>query len=147
MRRFVFPLARVLEWRRLQLRGEESKLEQLYAEQRALDLSRLALEQQAAQAEAEVRAQGAIDARELSALHSFQQHAAAERRRLAQAHAGCAQRIARQFEAVVAKKRETRLLEMLYEKRRAAWIREGEQEITRQAEESHLAKWKRRNIQ
>ena len=140
MKRFVFPLARVLDWRRLELRREESRLEQLHGELHALDAGLALLNQQAAEAETELREHVTFRAEDLAALHSFQQHAAAERVRIAQAQAACRQRIAAQMPVVLGKKRDVKLLETLEEKQRAAWVREEAREIAQQGEESHLAR-------
>ena len=147
MKKFSFPLARVLDWRQTQLRREEIKLEQLYAELRGLDAGLTLLQHELAAAEADLRAWPAVAARELTALHAYQEHAANERGRIAKARAGCQQRIAAQLKLLIQKRRDMKLLEMLKQQRLTAWTQENDREIAQQAEESHLAKWNRRNIQ
>ena len=51
MKAFHFPLSRVLDWRAMQARIEESKLETLYAELRAIDQSERSLQQQRQESE------------------------------------------------------------------------------------------------
>ncbi len=147
MKSFGFALDRVLAWRTAQMQREEMKLEQLFKELRALDGALALIHRQRQQAEDELRARPKVEGKELSALDAFQQHAAAERARIAQARAGCEQRIAAQLEVLTAHRRNVKLLEKLKQQRRTAWSREQDREIAQLAEEAHLAKWTRENIQ
>jgi len=144
---FVFALDRVLAWRTAQVQREEMKLEQMYTELRALNGALALVSRQRQQAEDELRAWPRVEGKELSALDAFQQHALTERVRIAQARAGCEQRIAAQLRVLIVKRRDVKLLETLKLQRRTAWSREQDREIDQQAEESHLAKWNRENIQ
>ncbi len=147
MKNFAFGLDRVLAWRTAQMQREEMKLEQLFTELRALDGALALVNRQRQQAQDELRAWPKVEGKELSALDAFQQRAAAERVRIAQARAGCEQRIAAQLHILILRRRDVKLLEKLKQRRRTVWSREQDREIAQLAEESHLAKWNRENIQ
>jgi flagellar export protein FliJ len=140
VKKFVFPLGRVLDWRRAQLQREEIQLERLYAELRAIDASLLMLNQELHSAETGLRARAVVESEELGALHTFQKHAILERGRIAAARAGCRHRIATQMKILLEKRKEMKLLETLEEQRLEIWQQAKERETTQQAEESHQAK-------
>ena len=146
MKKFVFPLERVLHLRRAQARIEEAKLERLHGERTAIETRERSLREQRRQSEAEIRIRGVTTAGELSALDAFQQHVQAEVQRSQQARAACERRIQEQLWVVTGKRREVRLFEKLKVQRQTTWKSEFDREITQQAEESHLAKWNRENI-
>ncbi len=143
MKRFAFPLDRVIEWRRTEARIEESKLERLHTELRAIDVRRAALEQERRISEQATLSAGAITGYELAALDTFQRFTVAERGRLERARIPFQDRATKQIEAVTAKHREVRLLERLREQRLKAWTIEQDREIEAQAGEAYLAKWHR----
>lgn len=150
MKKFNFTLERVLEWRRMQARQEEVKLERLNGELHALDARRDALRDQRRQAEAELRertasAGPALTGEDLSALSAFQTFTAAELRRLAEARARCQEQVEIQTQVLVAHRRNAKLFETLKQRRLTVWLRESEREISQQAEESHTARWNREN--
>ena len=151
MKKFTFSLDRVLEFRRSQARIEEVKLEHLYAERAAIDLRERTLREEHRQTLAlsvrQGEQAGGISGEELAALDRFGHHMLTEFRRCAQSRASCAQRMAAQLQAVAAKRRDVKLLERLKHQGRTAWDREFEREIAQSAEEAHLAKWIRENIQ
>ena len=138
MKKFDFPLRRVLDWRVTQVRLEESKLERLYAELRAIDCSEAALKLERSAAERAVLT-GANGA-DLRALDSFRRFAVSERTHLEKLRADCSRRIAAQIQTVAAKRREAKLLERLRERRRAVWTRQWNRELDAQADESFLAR-------
>jgi flagellar export protein FliJ len=151
MRKFSFTLDRVLEWRRAEARREEIKLERLHAELGALDAQRNAVRSQRQQAEAELQARpatarSAITGEDLSALSAFQNFTAAELGRIAQARLRGEQQIEIQTQILTVHRRNVKLLEKLRQQRVTDWLREGEREISQQAEESHTAKWNRENV-
>jgi flagellar export protein FliJ len=143
MKKFSFPLGRVMDWRRTQARIEESKLEQLYAELRALDGRVSALNEERAASEQTMLAASSSFGEELAALDTFQRFTVAEQGRLAAKRAECTQRIAAQMQAVAVKRRDVRLLEKLKEQRLRTWQADLSREIDAQAEEAYLAKWNR----
>jgi flagellar biosynthesis chaperone FliJ len=147
MKKFTFSLERVLHLRQAQARIEEMKLERLYGERMAIDAQEQSLRDQRGRAESEIRARGEAAAGELAALDAFQQHVQAQVQRSRQARASCERRIQEQLHVVTGKRRDMKLLEKLKLTRQLAWKSELDREITQQAEETHLARWKRENIQ
>jgi hypothetical protein len=139
VKKFSFPLGRVLNWRVLQAQIEESKLERLYAELRAIHSSEAALERERIEAERAVLA-GASGA-DLSALDSFRRFTVSEHTRIEKLRSDCAKRIAAQIQIVAAKRRDVKLLDRLREQRRAVWTRELHRELDAQADESFLARF------
>ncbi len=147
MKKFAFSLDRVLGLRHAQARIEEVKLERLYAERTAIDARERALRDERRQSETALRMHPEVTGEQLAALDTFQQHVEAEGRRSAQARADCGRQIQAQLRILTVKRRDVKLLEKLKHQRQQSWTRELEREIGRQAEESHLAKWNRENIQ
>lgn len=139
MKKFHFPLGRVIDWRQTQARLEESKLEALYAEQREIDLRRAAVNRERETAERAVVARGAsgVDLERLAEFHRF---SIAENTRLEKLRADCSQRIAKQIQVVAAKRRDVRLLERLKQQKLIAWNHELAREIDAQADEAYLAR-------
>lgn len=144
MKKFSFPLSRVMDWRRTQARVEESKLEQLYAELRGLEARALALNEERAASENALLAASSSFGEELAALDRFQRFTVAEHARLAAKRTECTRRIATQMQAVTAKRRDVRLLETLKKERLGMWRAELGREVDAQADEAYLAKWNRR---
>lgn len=144
MKKFTFPLGRVADWRQTQARIEESKLETLYAELRAIDAAEHSLNQERDAAEKNVAARGAIGA-DLARLGEFRRFTAAERTRLEGLRADCSRRVSKQIEVVAAKRRDVRLLERLRHQKLTAWNRDLNREIDAAADEAFLAKWNRQS--
>jgi flagellar biosynthesis chaperone FliJ len=142
MKKFSFPLGRVMDWREAQARIEESKLEGLFAELRAIDMQEAALLQEREAAEQWVAARGATGI-ELDRLGQFRRYSVAEHTRLEKIRSDCAHRIAAQIQVVASKRRDVRLLERLKHHKSMAWNRNLSREIDAQADEAFLAKWNR----
>ncbi len=144
MKKFAFPLSRVMDWRITQTRIEESKLEKLYAELRAIDASSAALlEERSRSDQALLRASSATGS-ELAAVAAFRRYSVAEHTRFERLRADCSKRIAAQVQVVAVKRRDVRLLERLKQQRVTAWHTGLSREIDAQAEETHLAQWNSR---
>jgi flagellar export protein FliJ len=141
MKKFAFPLSRVMDFRRMQARIEEVKLEALYAELRAMDTREVALIQQKAQSEKALRATPSVTGFDLQLFSEFSTAMKEELKRMDKARADCRRRIENQLAVVTVKRREVRLLEHLKEKRFEKWEKEMFKEIDQQAEEAYLAKW------
>jgi flagellar biosynthesis chaperone FliJ len=146
MKKFVFPLERVLHLRQAQARIEEAKLERLYGERTAIETQERSLRDQRQRSEGEIRGRGETNSAELSALDAFQHHVQVEVQRSQQARTVCEHRIQAQLQVVSGKRREVKLVEKLKLQRQNTWNIDLNREITQQAEESHLAKWNRENI-
>lgn len=143
MKKFTFPLGRVMDWRAMLARIEESKLEQIYAELRAIDSRLGELARERTEAERALQGKKSAMGAELAAHDAFRRFLFAERNRLEGERAGVQQRIAAQMQIVAKKRRDVKLLEGLKDQRLAKWRAEFGREIDAQAEESHLAKWNR----
>ncbi len=142
MKKFRFPLARVKDWRETQARIEESKLEALYAELRAIDSKEAALMRQKSDAERSVLS--GASGEDLEALSSFRRFAVEEHTRLEKLRGDCSRRVAAQTQLVASKRRDVRLLERLREQRHQAWTRELHKELDAQADEAYLSKLSKR---
>lgn len=144
MKKFTFPLGRVMEFRRMQARAEEMRLENLYAELRAIDAREVALIQESLRAEKSLRAQASVTGFDLELFGARREAMKQERSRLDKARADCRRRIDAQLQVVAAKRRDVKLLEHLRDRRFEAWERNMHREVDQQAGEAYLAKWNRR---
>lgn len=142
MKKFTFPLSRVLDWRDVQARIEESKLEGLYAERRAIETKIADLLEERRRSD-EAAHTSAVTGAELAAADAFRRFSVAEHTRLDRKSVECSQRIAAQMQVVAAKRRDVKLLERLKQQRLIAWTGDFHREIDAQAVESHLARWNR----
>lgn len=142
MKKFAFPLGRVMDWRHTQARIEESKLERLYGELRGIDARESALKAERAKAQAALLKASSVTGAELATLDNFRRFTVAEHTRLEKLRADCSARIAAQIQAVASKRRNVRLLERLKQQRFKTWEQEYGREIDAQADETYLAKWK-----
>lgn len=140
MKKFTFPLGRVLDWRVMLARVEESKLEQMYGELRVIDARKAALDREREQSEQAFLAKSASTGMELAILDSFRRFVFEERIRLEQKRAEVQQRITAQIHVVSLKRRDAKLLERLKDQRFSIWQRDLSREIDSAAEESFLAK-------
>lgn len=146
MKKFHFPMGRVIDWREAQARLEEAKLETLYAELRAIESQQQTLDRERDAAEKNVAARGAMGA-ELARLGEFRRFTIVERTRLEKVRAEVSGKIAAQIQVVAAKRRDVRLLERLKQQKLIAWHRELGRELDAQADEAYLAKWNREQRQ
>lgn len=143
MKKFTFPLNRVKDFRQLQARIEEIKLEALYAELRAIDTREVALIQNRVEAEKDLRAAKSVTGLELETFSSFQAASNQEQKRMDAARANCRGRIDKQMAVVTLKRRDVRLLEKLKEQRFEAWEKDMFKELDQQAEDLYLGRWGR----
>jgi hypothetical protein len=141
MKKFHFPLAQVMEWRRSRARAEEAKLERLHAELRGVEARAAQARKEQAQSESALLASASVTGAELASLDAFRKFVASECARLGEVSAECRKRIAKQMEAISQTRRDVRLIEKLHERKLAAWKAGLALEIDRQAEELYLAKW------
>ena len=143
MKRFAFPLERVLNLRRTQCRLEESKLEDLHSELRRTNAQAEELSLELAQAEESVRSSPITSGRELASLDSFRMHIMIQQQHLKSLRGEMEQRIHDQTATVIRKRRDVRLLEKLRQTKHKEWTREGALEVAREAEELFLGRWRR----
>ena len=144
MKKFEFPLARVLEWRRTRATLEESRLGRLNRELRGLESRAAITRTQQEQSERALRASASLTGTELVAFDSHKRFLTAECERLSGLAANCRTRIAAQIQVIAQAQRDVRLLERLHHRKHAAWQAELWKEIDREAEELHLAAVARR---
>ncbi len=142
MKKFTFPLGRVMDWRDTQARIEESNLERLYADLRGIDARKAMLQKQRTEAQTALLKTTSVTGAELSTLDSFRRFTLAEHTRLEKLRAECSGKIVAQIQVVASKRRDVRLLERLKQQRLTTWKHEYAREIDAQADEAYLAKWK-----
>jgi hypothetical protein len=130
-----------MDFRRMQARLEEVKLEGLYAGLRAIDSREVALTKQNVEAEKTLRSATSVTGHDLGLFSSYQQGMKSEQKRIDKVRAECRQRIEAQLAILTSKRREVKLLEHLKEQRHEKWEKEMFKEIDQQAEEAYLAKW------
>ncbi len=139
MKKFEFPLDRVLDWRRTQARLEESKLERLRADLRAIESQLADAVRVREESARELITAKSVTGMELAALDDFRQASATECAKLAQASAEAVKRVTDQLVVVTAKRRDVKLLENLRTRRLDAWNSELNREIELEAGELFLA--------
>lgn len=145
MKKFSFPLGRVMDWRDLQARIEESKLESLYAELRAIDAQVAAVLSARAKSDESLMSAASTMGSELAAIDAFRRFSVLEHTRLDALRIACTKRVAAQIQVVAAKRSDVKLLERLKQQRLTTWTAEFHKSIDAQAEESHLARFGRRD--
>jgi flagellar export protein FliJ len=143
MKKFVFPLDRVLAWRQAQARLEEAGLSRLHQEVQALDLRHAALDQAVLEASGRLLAAPSATAAELGAMEHFRSSVSAQTRFLQKTRLTLEQRIARQTQTLVERRREAQLLDSLRERRLQEWQKAAVRELEQQADESFLARLNR----
>jgi len=144
MKKFNFPLARVMDFRRMQARAEEIKLEALYAELRAVDIREVALIQEKVLSEKALKSATTVTGFDLEVFDTYRLAVKDEQKKMDQARAGCRKRIDAQLAVLMVKRRDVKLLEHLKERRFEKWEKRMFKEIDQQADESYLAKWNER---
>ncbi|MEQ1886961.1 MAG: hypothetical protein ABL967_18005 [Bryobacteraceae bacterium] len=142
MKRFTFPLERVLEWRRTQQRLEEIKLEGIHSELRLIDTEITAIKSQWGALHV-LPTTGGFTSLELAARDQFRRHLVLEQKRLSQARRTVETRLASQMNTLAKKRRDVLLLEKIRGRRWEEWSRALANEIDMQAAEAALRKWTR----
>jgi|SRR5581483_2808220 len=139
MKRFSFPLERVLGWREEQARVEELKLEQLRAQAAALDQQKRDTALGRARSEWEVLSQRVVEATELANLDSYRLHAREKIRDLEQRVRQTEAQAAEQLQRVLQARRQAELLERLKQKALEEWRAANNREQEALAAELYLA--------
>jgi flagellar export protein FliJ len=143
MKRFQFPLQRVLEWRSLQMRSAEEQLARLQEQLAALVHRENALRAAELKAEVGLLDMPVMDGADLQSLAAFQVRMRNERAALQASSTKCHAEIAQQRMRVLAARRDFRVLEKLKEKRLQSWIYLSDREIENTAAEAYLSGWAR----
>jgi flagellar export protein FliJ len=139
MRKFTFPLARVIDWRQTQLRIEESSLARLHAELRGIETCLAEMRAAREQSENAILTAGSVTGAELRDFDAFKKASKVEFEKLTKAAADSRKRIATQIEVLSRKRRDLRLLENLRHRKLDAWRADLEREIDNEATELYLA--------
>jgi len=143
VKRFAFPLERVLRWRRTQAELEEARLAELMAELARVRREMAALQRELAGGEqalvAAARKGEAMDPRALAALDDFRRYVRRRRDRLRRSEAEIEWRISEQRKAALEARRRAKVLEKYREKRLEEWRLAADQEANRLADELYLA--------
>jgi hypothetical protein len=139
MKKYSFPLSRVMAWRQTQVQLEQANLERLHAELHTLEGRAAILRADVQQSHRALVLSRAATGAELAALDAFRRSKATQCGHLETAAVGCRQRIATQMNVMIQRRREFRLLERLHDRRFAAWTADYAKEIDQQADELHLA--------
>lgn len=140
MKKFQFPLDRVLAWRQTQVRLEEAALDRLRGELDGIDRRRVELDQAVLEARDRLLGSASATGPEIAALEHYRAAATQQALRLAHERHEREQAALRQAAAVQERRREARLLERLRDRRWEAWRAQAAREWEQQAEESHLAR-------
>jgi hypothetical protein len=144
MKRFVFPLQRVMDWRTLQVRSEEEeKLANLQQQAEALALRENALTTAELNSEIELLKRPSIEGSDLQALALFQERVHKERANLQVRRKQFEAQVVEQRKRLLKARRDVRVLEKLKESRLRTWTYMSDRETENTAAESFLAKWAR----
>jgi flagellar export protein FliJ len=131
-----------MEFRRMQARLEEVKLEGLYAGLRAIDAREAIVIQRRGQAEKALKSKTPVSGDELQEFDRYGVAMKEELKRMDKTRIECRKRIEAQLAVLTVKRREVKLLEKLKDQRFEKWEKEMLKDIDQQAEEAYLAKWK-----
>ncbi len=143
MKKFTFPLGRVMDFRRMQARLEEVKLETLYTGLRAIDAREAVLIKQRMDSEKTLKSAKSVTGFELELFGSYGLALKEEQKRMDKTRTECRKRIDAQLAILTVKRREVKLLEKLKGQKLQRWEKEMHKEIDSQAEEAYLSKWNR----
>lgn len=141
MKKFAFPLERVMDFRRTQARLEEIKLERLYAELRAIDTREVALIEQRVRSEKALKSSTSVNGQDLELFSSYQMGMKKELKRMDKSRGECRKFIDAQLAVLTVKRRDVKLLEHLKEQRFDKWEHEMFKEVDQHAEEAYLSRW------
>ncbi len=142
MRKFRFPLDKLLSYRRGRLSEQQATLDRLLAGKAALEARRAAIEREERLVMDALRRMMILGAENLLAVDGFRRFAALESARLVEEIRQFASRIEAQRAAVVEARREVEVLERFREKRLNAWRQEVDRETERQVAELVIARWR-----
>lgn len=143
MKRFQFPLERLLLWREKQLELEEQKLLGLQAELAALDATQKRVRDDEFQAVQSVTRMREVSTEQLRLLEQWRGYAEREVRRLNSCMAEVAQRIADQQLVLVEAQRRLESMKQIKSDALAKWKHEANREEEAQVNELVVSRWKR----
>ena len=140
MKKFIFPFARVLDWRRSQERVEKATLERLYAALNEIQTRIVKTRQEKAAFERDLLGSGSLSGADLTALARYKSFVAAQCAAWEQDASAQQKRIGQQIGELTRRRRDVQLLERLEDRKRRAWNTEADRELQQQADEAHLAR-------
>ena len=138
MKKFAFPLARVLDWRQMQVKIEQSKLQHIYAELQGVEARIDLIQRERAACETAIMAARSATGLELAALDNFKHASEDERKKLERLAEQVRKRIGAQLELIAVKQRDARLLEMLRDRKLLEWHTTLSRQVDAEAGELHL---------
>lgn len=138
MKRFDFPLQRVMDIREKLVAMEEARLEALHGELRVLDARRAALESEEARMAQSVISASTISSSDLVAADAFRQHLKDQRVAVKEQRQDTERRTSKQREVLLEARRRYELLGRLRKKAREQWTRDFDKELETIATESYL---------
>ncbi len=141
MKTFRFPLERVLEWRRMQLDMEQSKIQAIAARIQRLDDQRRSLFTERSLAEGEILQAKTMEGQDLARIAAFHLHVRNEALTIAETRGQCEHALIAQREKLVEAQRQVKLLQNLREKRFTRWSADLAREQEQFAGEAFLARW------
>ncbi len=144
MKAFQFRLASVFRIREMQLRTEESKLEQLFSQKARIESDLDNLRHSLSQSWNASKTLPTLLSSDLSALKALEDHAKREGARLRTRLAAQEELISKQHSVVVEIRRNLRLLEKLKLKRQSEWQVEADRELAAFIDDAINARWSRR---
>ena len=146
MKRFSFPLERVMEFREAQAAAEKQKLAMLMQQLGQVNESLKQLHASRQNAEQSLAGSGRIVGLELNTLGAFRAAVQQREQSLLRTRGNLEARIAEQRREVVKLRRQHRLLEKLRERRLAEWAGEVNREAEQLTAECFLSGWSRERL-
>ena len=143
MKKFVFPLERVLAWRRLECEKEEAVLERLRADRARLLARKEELIRELHVTSRRLLGAATVASEDLCFLEDFRDYARHAGQNLERKMALADLEIGRQLDTVKEARRAYRLIEKLREKKWREWEAGYDRELEQQAGEIFLARWSR----
>lgn len=143
MKRFEFPLQRVLDLRNTQLALEESRVRQQSAALADLDRQRAQAQASARSAEEDVRSSPTVEGQDLAALGEYRVRMQARERQIVQQRVEAEKKLAELQAAMTEARRRCRLLERLKERKKEEWQAARDKELEELASDAFLAGWGR----
>jgi hypothetical protein len=141
MKSFAFRFERVFEWRQGLLDLEEAHLQRLYVESSTLEEQQRELRYSLDQVRQSIMNSQTLQSEELRALSSFHLKVSRMDLELRMNLNGLQARIAQQLAVCAEAKRQVKLLATIRTRKRTAWDRELDRELSQLADDSFAAKW------
>jgi hypothetical protein len=141
MKAFRFKLQKVLEWRDMQARTAQEKLDQL---QRQLEFLKQQEEKTRifyTEAESKMLSRPLLTGAEIQAIAGLKQRTQKQLQKIQARQGECAALLAAQRERTVKARRDHRVLEKLKDQRHQEWVYLSDRELENTAAEVYLAKW------